>query len=301
VNPEVQVNGSRGMFLSRVVANQPLCPEHWRLVLEVEGFPPAAPGQFVQILCAEPSDLGWTQGVFIRRPFSIAGLRRSGQRCELDIIHRAIGAGTRWMSRLRPGEPVSLLGPLGRPFQIPAGRGPAWLVGGGVGLPPLIWLANELHARGRSAVAFCGARCADAMPLTRVPGVNITGEEACLAFAEFAAAGVPVVTGTDDGSLGAAGRIPDVFARYLQRHLEEKDSTVIYACGPEPMLRAVARLGLEHHIATQVCMERVMACGMGTCQSCVVRTHDAAAEDGWRYRLCCTDGPVFDAREIVWG
>jgi dihydroorotate dehydrogenase electron transfer subunit len=82
--------------------------------------------------------------------------------------------------------------------------------------------------------------------------------------------------------------------------LDEAPSAVIYACGPEAMLRAVARLGLERGIATQVCMERVMACGMGTCQSCVVRVHDSSAEDGWRYRLCCTDGPVFDAREIVW-
>jgi len=277
-----------------------VCPEHWRLTVEVEGFPPAAPGQFVQILCADPNDLGWTQGAFTRRPFSIAGLRRDGRGCELDILHRAIGTGTRWMSRLRPGEPVSLLGPLGRPFEISAGRGTAWLVGGGIGLPPLMWLARELHALGRPAVAFCGARSAAAMPLTRVPGAVISSEEVSLAFAEFASVGVPVATATDDGSLGAAGLIPDVFARYVEKHLDDTQSVVIYACGPEAMLRAVAGLGLERGIATQVCMERVMACGMGTCQSCVVRTHDSSAEDGWRYRLCCTDGPVFDAREIVW-
>jgi dihydroorotate dehydrogenase electron transfer subunit len=300
VNSEVHGNGSRGVFLTRVVANQPICPEHWRLTLEVEDFPAAAPGQFVQILCAEPSDLGWSQGVFTRRPFSIAGLVRNGSRSAVDVIHRAVGTGTRWMSRLQPGDAVSLLGPLGKPFEIPAGRGPAWLIGGGVGLPPLIWLARELQARGKPGVAFCGARTAEAMPLTRVPGVKIAGEEPSLCFAEFAESGVPVVTATDDGSLGAAGRIPDAFACYLQKHLEVSTSATIYACGPEPMLRAVARIGLEHKIVTQVCMERVMACGMGTCQSCVVRTHDAAADDGWRYRLCCTDGPVFDAREIVW-
>jgi dihydroorotate dehydrogenase electron transfer subunit len=138
------------------------------------------------------------------------------------------------------------------------------------------------------------------MPLTRVPGVKISGEEPSLCFAEFASAGVPAVTATDDGSLGVPGRIPDAFARYVQKHVEVSPSATIYACGPEPMLRTVAKLGLEHKIATQVCMERVMACGMGTCQSCVVRTHDQVADDGWRYRLCCTDGPVFDARDIVW-
>jgi len=293
-------DGSRGVFISRVVRNEPLCREHWRLSLDLEGFPPAAPGQFVQILCAEPSELGWTQGVFIRRPFSIGGLRREGQRCEIDILHRAIGRGTRWLSRLRPGEPVSVLGPLGRPFELPAGRELAWLVGGGIGLPPLIWLARELHARGRQAVAFCGARSADLMPLTRVPGVPVSGEEESLAFDEFASVGVPVVTSTDDGSLGAAARVPDVFARYLKKHKAQCPSAVVYACGPDPMIRAVARLGMECRIPTQVCLERVMACGMGTCQSCVVRIRDASAEDGWRYRLCCTDGPVFDARDVVW-
>lgn len=300
MNSEVHGNSSRGVFLARVVVNQPVCPEHWRLTLEVENFPAAAPGQFVQILCTEPNDLGWTQGVFTRRPFSIAGLRRNGSRSALDVIHRAVGTGTRWMSRLHSDDPVSLLGPLGKPFEIPAGRGPAWLIGGGVGLPPLIWLARELQAQGKPAIAFCGARSGSTMPLTRVPGVEIVGEEPSLAFMEFAESGVSVVTATDDGSLGVAGRIPDAFGRYLQKHLEVAASATIYACGPEPMLRAVARLGLEHNIATQVCMERVMACGMGTCQSCVVRTHDETADEGWRYRLCCTDGPVFDARDIVW-
>lgn len=297
---EAHVHGSRGLFISRVARNEPLCREHWRLVLEVEDFPPAQPGQFVQILCAEPSEMGWTQGAFIRRPFSIGGLRREGRRCEIDILHRAVGTGTRWLSRLKAGEPVSLLGPLGRAFQIPAGRDLAWLVGGGIGLPPLIWLAQELRAAGRQVVAFCGARSADFMPLTRVPGVPVSGEEATLCFKEFADAGVPVVTATDDGTMGAAGRIPDVFARYVASRPEQIPSAAICACGPEPMIRATAALGMRHNIPTAVCMERVMACGMGTCQSCVVRVYDATAEDGWRYRLCCTDGPVFDAREVVW-
>jgi dihydroorotate dehydrogenase electron transfer subunit len=298
--PGSQVSGSRGLFLSRVVRNEPLCREHFRLVLEVDDFPPAAAGQFVQILCAEPNELGWTQGAFIRRPFSIGGLRRGGRRCELDILYRALGTGTRWLSRQRKGEPVSVLGPLGRPFEIHADREIAWLVGGGIGLPPLIWLAQTLSAAGRRAVAFCGARSADFMPLTRVAGVEIVGEQPVLAFEEFASVGVPVITATDDGSLGAAARVPDVFARYLDQHAGQISSAAIYACGPEPMIRATAQIGLAHGIPTAVCLERVMACGMGTCQSCVVRVHDAAAEEGWRYRLCCTDGPVFDAREVVW-
>jgi dihydroorotate dehydrogenase electron transfer subunit len=291
---------TRGVFLSRVARNEPLCREHWRLVLEVEDFPPAAPGQFVQVLCAEPGELGWTQGVFIRRPFSIGGLRRNGRRAEIDILHRALGRGTRWLSRLQPGEPVSILGPLGSPFEVVAGRDLAWLVGGGIGLPPLIWLAEVLRGCGQQVVAFCGARSVDLLPLTRLPGVPVSSREPTLAFREFAAAGAPAVASTDDGSLGEAARIPDVFARYLERHANQVPSAAIYSCGPDAMLRAVARIGLEQGIPTQVSLERVMACGMGTCQSCVVKVHDASAEDSWRYRLCCTDGPVFDARTVVW-
>lgn len=298
--PGAESERQRGVFLTRVARNEPICREHWRLVLEAEGFPPAQPGQFVQILCAEPGDSGWTQGPFIRRPFSIGGLRRSGNRCEMDILHRAIGPGTRWLSRLEPGREVSVLGPLGTPFAVHPRRTTALLAGGGIGLPPLIWLAETLAARGHRVIAFCGARTAELLPLTRLEGVAVSGEEGSPAFAEFAPFGVPVVVSTDDGSLGLAGRVPDALERYLVRHEGVASSSALYSCGPDPMMRAVARIGLERDIPTQVCLERVMACGMGTCQSCVVKVHDAAAEDGWRYRLCCTDGPAFDAREVAW-
>lgn len=290
----------RGVFLTRVVRNEPICREHWRLVLEAEDFPPAAPGQFVQILCAEPGQLGWTQSTFIRRPFSIGGLRREGRRCELDILHRAVGTGTRWLSKLDPEEPVSLIGPLGRPIAIREDDRVSLLAGGGIGLPPLIWLAEALGKAGRKAIAFCGARTADLLPLTPRRGVAVSGDEGSLGFAEFADAGVPVVVSTDDGTLGAAARVPELLAAYLDRHPEIASACVIYTCGPDAMMRAVARLGLDRDIPTQVCLERVMACGMGTCQSCVVRVRDESEETGWRYRLCCTDGPAFDAREVVW-
>ena len=291
---------TRGIFLTRVVANEPICHQHWRFVLEVEDFPPAEPGQFVQILCGKPDDDAWTGGAFLRRPFSIADLRRDGRRAEIDILHRAVGGGTRWLSRLEPGDSVSIVGPLGRPFWLLDDRPVALLVGGGIGLPPLIWLARTLHDAGKRSVAFCGSRSADVLPLTRRADVPVSGERATLAFSEFADFDVPVVVGTDDGSLGAAGLIPDLFTRYLGRHLDDARSAVVYTCGPEPMMRTVARFCHQRAIPCQVCLERMMACGMGTCQSCVVRVRDEQAEDQWRYQLCCTDGPVFDADLVIW-
>ena len=267
-------SSSRGIYLTRVLRNERVCRRHWRFVLKIEDFPPAEPGQFVQILCGEPGGDAWTGGPLLRRPFSIADLRRDGRRAEIHILHRAVGAGTRWLSRLEPGDLVSVLGPLGRPFWLLDHRPVALLVGGGIGLPPLIWLARRLHEAGKRTVAFCGSRSAEVLPLTRRADIPVSGEQATPAFREFADVGVPVVVSTDDGSLGAFGLIADLFARYLEHHRDDARSAVVYTCGPEPMMQAVARVCQQRAIPCQVCLERMMACGMGTCQSCVVRSRD---------------------------
>ncbi len=299
-HPITKSRDSRGVFLARVVRNDSICREHWRFVLELRGFPDAAPGQFVQLLCHDPESSGGAGGTFIRRPFSIGGLRRRGDTCDVDILHRAIGPGTRWLARLKPGDPVNVLGPLGQPFDIPADRSAVLLVGGGIGLPPLIWLAEPLKQAGKPTVAFCGARTADLLPLTRIAAVPIAAGEPALAFEEFARVGAPVVVSTDDGSLGVAGTVADAFERYLDRRPDEVRGAAVYTCGPERMMHAVAGICEAQGMPCQVCLERMMACGMGTCQSCVVRVRDADNADGWRYRLCCTDGPVFDGRSVIW-
>jgi len=310
------VSRSKGVFRTRVVGNEPVCREHYRLTLAASEFPEALPGQFVQILCTEPSDEGWTGGAFVRRPFSIGGLRRRPARSlrgkgglpscesgpvEIEILHRAIGIGTRWLARLQAGEQVSILGPLGQPFRMPGpDRRTALLVGGGIGLPPLIWLAAALHQAEVTSIAFCGARTADVLPLTRDCAVVCPPDQPAPFCAEFARSNTPGIVATDDGSLGSRGLIPDVFAAYLDRHPEVADSSIVYTCGPDPMMRAVAEVCRARRLPCQVCLERMMACGMGTCQSCVVRTQDSGAPDGWRYRLCCTDGPVFDSEAVIW-
>jgi dihydroorotate dehydrogenase electron transfer subunit len=211
-----------------------------------------------------------------------------------------VGPGTRWLEKLRPGAPVDILGPLGRPFSIDAHRPAALLVGGGIGLPPLIWLAQALQTAGKRTIAFVGVRSAHLVPLTRLADVPVMPLEPTAAFAEFAQYAAPTVLATNDGSLGTSGYVPDALAAYLKVHPELDSTATVYTCGPDPMMRAVAPLCEERGIPCQVCLERTMACGMGTCQSCVVRVKDAAAPDGWRYRLCCTDGPVFDSRSIIW-
>jgi dihydroorotate dehydrogenase electron transfer subunit len=295
-----QTQSSKGVFVGRVTTNQPICRDHWRFVVELSEFPAVVPGQFVQILCADPSGEAGAGGAFLRRPFSIGGIRRASGRVEIEILHRVIGVGTRWLSQLAAGDALSLLGPLGRPFRIFEDRPIALLVGGGIGLPPLIWLAESLRQAGKQITAFAGARTADLLPLTRQPGAAIDGGEPTLAFREFAGLKVPLVVATDDGSLGASGVITEHFDRYLDSRGIEPRSAVVYTCGPDAMMHAVTRICERWSIACQVCLERMMGCGMGTCQSCVVRIRDTSESEGWQYRLCCTDGPVFDSQSVVW-
>lgn len=325
----------RGRYDATVAFNRPICREHYRLRLRVAGpFPPTQPGQFIQLGCRPPNgaidadalrgrELDWQPGervalaqpelcgrlALLRRPFSLAGRGDDAQGTWLDVIHRVVGTGTDWLARLKPGEPVDLIGPLGNAFTLPADKHLGLLVGGGVGLPPMFYLAEAMREAGWEAVAFVGALTRDLLAVELVDEQPVNPEglpTPCVA--EFAQFDYPTVVTTDNATLGLAGRITDGLALLLDGLPEETArGTVIFTCGPNPMMQAVARLAAARGVACQVCLEQAMACGMGTCQSCVVRIeeHDQphATDDAgrpWRYRLACTDGPVFDARQVVW-
>lgn len=303
----------REQFLATVVANTSLCREHYRLVLRVERFPLTEPGQFVQVACR---DLEWSGEVehdwqpgqrlvvsdvdllspqaMLRRPFSLAGRRDVGGVTELELIHRVVGIGTDWLSKLSAGDQVDVLGPLGNRFTLPANGETALLVGGGVGIPPMLYLAGKLAKK--PAVAFCGALTRDLLPLT------IT-TDARFPIKEFADHGLPSFVTTDDGSFGQRGFVTQSLEQYLD---QSKTPSIIYTCGPEPMMKAVAAIALARNIPSQIAVERAMACGMGTCQSCCIKVKkpDPAAPplpgSDWCYRLACTDGPVFYASQLLW-
>ncbi len=303
-----------------VIDNRLLCHAHYRLTMRVDRFPAALPGQFVHLnppqavhtpayrafqwedRAAHDEWLHDLQLPLLRRAYSIAGLRRSAQGTELDIIYRVVGAGTRWLATLRNGAEISALGPLGNAFPVRSHKPHAWLVAGGVGLPPMLWLAESLVAAGRQSVAFCGAQRGDLLALTLDAGVPVaqSGGEASFSAREFAAFQTPVVLSTDDGSVGFRGHVGQALTAYYEADPLPPEQVVVYTCGPERMMRFVAEFAVARGMECYVCMERSMACGTGTCQSCVAAVHDPADAAGWRYRLCCTDGPVFDARAILW-
>jgi len=272
----------------------------------------------VQVQCGAPDEAttpvvhDWPEGevprfvrpeltesqVLLRRPFSLAGREQVEGRTILLIVHRVVGRGSAWLSRLAEGDTLSILGPLGNWFTWPENMTTALLVGGGVGLPPLFYLAEDLYRAGKHAQAFVGAAGQHLLPLnidaTHTPS-KAGWPTPCVA--EFSRYGVEAAITTDDGSVGMEGLVSEALFNWIDQGRVEASTTVVYTCGPEPMMQAVAEGCLARSIACQVAMERKMACGMGTCQSCVCKTRTSG---GWQYKLVCTDGTVFDAREIVW-
>jgi dihydroorotate dehydrogenase electron transfer subunit len=338
---------ARGQFVSRVQANVPLCRDHYRLVLSVPEFPPTEPGQFVQVSCRNVDEsalvereLEWstdrplalsldtllTPGAMLRRPFSLAGRRDVAGGVELDIIHRVVGIGTDWLRQLSPGDRVGVLGPLGNTFTLPPHGATAILVGGGVGIPPMLYLAEKLA--GKRAVAFCGALTRDLLPLAVVENAPPKGADPTSSIEEFARHGISSVITTDDGSYGFRGFVTQALEQYLEglgfgvqgsgkanapssSSLNPEPRTlnpsiVIYTCGPEPMMKRVADIAAARGMECQIAVERAMACGMGTCQSCCIRVKKPDPSQppllgrDWCYRLACTDGPVFRGRDLLW-
>lgn len=322
----------RDQYLATVAASVPLCREHYKLVLRLDQFPATEPGVFVQVSCRdvalttdEEPIHDWQPGerltfrdpdllsplAMLRRPFSLAGRRDlAGGGVELELIHRVVGIGTDWLSKLSAGDRVDVLGPLGNQFTLPADDGIALLVGGGVGIPPMLYLASRLV--GRKAVAFCGALSRDLLPLTITQDAPAPADGAIQPLyniREFAQHGLAAVITTDDGSYGFRGFVTQALEQYLDRYITDnadRNRAVIYTCGPEGMMKAVAAIAIRRNIACQVAVERAMACGMGTCQSCCIRVKkpDPAAPplpgSDWCYRLACTDGPVFAADQLLW-
>jgi dihydroorotate dehydrogenase electron transfer subunit len=318
---------ARGQYLSTVRANVPLCRDHFRLVLSLPAFPATEPGQFVQVSCRgvgeadvaqrerdwqpdQPLELGkdnlLAPQAMLRRPFSLAGRRDTSGGVELDLIHRVVGIGTDWLSRLTPGDQVDVLGPLGNRFALPQQDATAVLVGGGVGIPPMLYLAEKL--RGHRAVAFAGALTRDLLPLTILEDVPPNQATPTPSIEDFARHGIPSVITTDDGSYGFRGFVTQALEQYLDSLSTEhsESSTVIYTCGPEPMMKRVADIAAARNIECQIAVERAMACGMGTCQSCCIRVKKPDPQQpplvgrDWCYRLACTDGPVFRGSDLLW-
>jgi dihydroorotate dehydrogenase electron transfer subunit len=299
----------RGDFAAVVVYNRRLSERNRALGLRlpaeaVPAFRAFRPGQFVEVDLSRaplppleqiPDDLadGAGRHILLRRPFSLANLVDGPDGLLAELIYCVVGPATLRMSSLAEGEQVRVLGPLGRGFEVPADKSWAILVAGGMGAPPIQHLARTLVSDhpGLHAVGFAGAKSQDDLPFELGP--SDAGPQ------WFSAFGVPWQVATDDGSLGHHGFVTECLQHWLGDHadLAAKD-LIACACGPEPMLARVAQIAETHGVDCQVSLERKMACGFGVCQACAVECR-AGQGQGTIYRLCCQDGPVMDAREVV--
>ena len=250
--------------ICRVARNEQLGGGLFRLVLDAPQIAAAAQcGQFVHIACGE--------GNMLRRPISIC-LAEDGA---LHIVFQVKGSGTEWLAGRKEGDTLDVLGPLGHGFDVAAlGAKPVFL-GGGIGVPPMLQTAKCAKAAGAAPRAILGFR----------------NQGAVILEDEFRAVCETFVT-TDDGSYARHGFVTDVLKELVA------DATGVAACGPKPMLKAIAALAKDAGLPCQVSVEERMGCGIGACLVCACALK---AENGeTRYGHVCKDGPVFNAEEVEW-
>ncbi len=221
------------------------------------------PGQFLMVRG------DWGTDPILPRAFSLVEVGNKGA-----ILVREVGKGTKKLREMRPGDELGVLGPGGQGFSVPQAGSRPVLVAGGVGVAPLVFLAEQLASEGVRPIFIYGARSSQDLPLR----------------SRAAQAGDMIIT-TEDGSSGEQGMVTGP----LQRILEGSEQVQLFSCGPEPMLKAVALLAKRAGVSCEIALESPMACGMGTCKGCAVPGADG------NYRYVCCDGPVFNSAEIYGG
>ena len=261
-------------FQVDVAENQPLSGGYVVLELASARANPVAeakPGQFV-MLRGE-----WGRDLLNGRAFSVLEPIDSRR---FSVLFKVFGRGTALMQQMKVGDRMTVTGPLGRGFSPPSGR-TQLLVAGGVGLPPLHLHARVAAAAGRASELemFYGGRTADDLVLTD----------------QLDAWGIRTQLATEDGTRGERGRVTAPLLARLDQAARDKEDVELLACGPTPMLKAVRQIGLGRGVPTYLCLEEMMACGFGVCLGCAVPVHGPKP-----YAYCCTDGPVFEAREVRW-
>lgn len=251
---------------ARVLSQTMIAPDIYDMWLETDLAESAKPGQFIGVYPKDKSTL-------LPRPISICEADR--QRRALRIVYRIAGKGTQEFSFYKEGDKAELLGVLGNGFPLEEARGKrVVLMGGGIGIPPMLELAKALKEAGENVIVIAGYRDSSLFlkeDLERYAGVYIA---------------------TEDGSAGVKGNVLNV--------VEEKNiqADVIMACGPMPMLRAIKSFAKEQGIKAYISLEERMACGVGACLGCVCKTREKDSHSHVNNARICTDGPVFAAEDV---
>lgn len=284
----------------KIISNKKISKDFFLLTFAGEKIARySKPGQFVMINPALSGMVLRKSGVkigkgetFFRRPFSICGVNNG----RFDVLFKVVGKGTELLSGTKCGDIFNIIGPLGNGYPLPVTRYPLpVLVAGGTGIASLLFLARQLTAYGLRLTVFIGARTKKEIMFEK----------------ELKKRNCKVIVSTEDGSYGKKGLITDVFALHLSSLVPpaspakrgERPSSLVYACGPRPMLEKVSKMCGKYDLKCFVSLEEKMACGIGACMGCVgkVRTKNSEIRNkNFEYKRVCKDGPVFDAREIIW-
>ena len=276
---------------AKILLNKEIASSHFKMVLNLGKLNvPIKPGQFLHIKAGSDYD------PLLRRPISI---HRIGSNPNIiELLYKIKGKGTQLMSRRSKGAYLDVIGPLGNGFKVPKGQSNFILIAGGMGIAPLVALADNLaRFRKRTITVILGARTKDFIICKR----------------ELRDIGAKVIVVTEDGSEGKKGLVTAVLESVIEQFDLRKSATALtkkhtkgitiaeygpevglYVCGPSGMLKAVAAIARHYTIQAQASFEERMGCGVGACLGCVVQTKAG-------YKRVCKDGPVFDLEEIVWG
>ena len=248
---------------AKVISQQEIAANIFDMWIETGLAKEAHPGQFIGVFPKNKSTI-------LPRPISICEVNE--EKTALRIVYRIAGQGTKEFSSFVAGDQVYILGSLGNGFPLGAGKGKkVFLMGGGIGVPPILQLAKELDADKQVVVGYRDSNLFLKEDLDKYAAVYVA---------------------TEDGSMGTKGNVMNA--------IEENalDAEVIYACGPMPMLRAIKRYAEDKGIKAYISLEEHMACGVGACLGCVVKTKEVDHHSHVHNARICTDGPVFDAEEV---
>jgi len=269
-----------------VIINREVAAGHFLMSLRVAlPFPTPAPGQFVMVKVSDTCD------PLLRRPFSIHDFKRLKDCAVVEILYRVAGRGTMLLSRMPPSAEVGITGPLGQGFAIVPEIKEVVLIAGGIGLAPLSFLAGYYSAfNGQNVATNRG------LPTRIICYLGARTSEALVGLERLGTLCKEIRISTDDGSRGYHGNITELFRKDVGFY-NLKDAA-IYACGPAPMLKALAGIFAGEAISCQVSMEERMACGLGACLGCAVSVKGADRKIA--YKRVCKDGPVFSIHDIAW-
>ncbi len=253
-------------YISPILSNTALCTSMYQLEFQLEGMSePPLPGQFFTVRIAE------SLVPLLRRPFAFSRFEK--ERNCASCIYQVRGKGTELLSALGNPATLDIIASLGKPFPLPQRHQAALLIAGGIGLGPILFLANVLQRRESAYRLIFGCRSEEFIPSA------IFQDQ-------------PAVFCTDDGSRGFHGTVVDYLATIVPSITPD---TVLYCCGPRAMLRGCHTFSCDHQLRCFVSVEQVMACGVGACMGCAVKVRGEPS-----YVRACKDGPVFDSRDILW-